>query len=181
MFIELDGVGPVYQQLTRALKAAILGGSLGAGTRLPPTRALAQELGISRITVLSAYDQLRAEGYLQSRVGSGSYVSTLQLAPPRRPPKVTAAAMPSRYAQRARLHSDPSISRMHRGLRFNLQYGEIFSRPGLNNVRRAGNWPGPPHTRRLSAPRRKARCRCANRSAPTSRDAAAFRRPRATC
>lgn len=134
MFIELDGDGPAYQQLTRALKAAILNGSLSAGTRLPPTRSLAQELGMSRITVLSAYDQLRAEGYLQSRVGSGSYVSELQLDSPTRHPKCNAIATPSRYARRARQHADPSISRGHRGLRFNLQYGEASGVHGLNTL-----------------------------------------------
>ena len=132
MFIELDGDGPAYQQLTRALKAAILGGGLSAGMRLPPTRALAQELGMSRITVLSAYDQLRAEGYLHSRVGSGSYVSELQTAPPARHHVCSAIATPSRYARRARHLSDRSISRMHRGLRFNMQYGEISGLHGLN-------------------------------------------------
>ena len=134
MFLQLDGEGATYQQLTRALKAAILDGSLGAGTRLPPTRALAQELGVSRITVLSAYDQLRAEGYLQSRVGSGSYVSELQITPPLRAPQADAIVTRSRYAQRARVHSDRTIGGRHRGLRFNLQYGEVSGNPSLNHV-----------------------------------------------
>src|SRR6185437_11062064 len=134
VFLQLDGEGATYQQLTRALKAAILDGSLGAGTRLPPTRALAQELGVSRITVLSAYDQLRAEGYLQSRVGSGSYVSELQITPPLRAPQADAIVTRSRYAQRARVHSDRTIGGRHRGLRFNLQYGEVSGNPSLNHV-----------------------------------------------
>jgi GntR family transcriptional regulator/MocR family aminotransferase len=134
VFIELDGQGPAYQQLTRALKEAILDGRLKAGTRLPSTRALAQELGMSRITVLSAYDQLRAEGYLHSRVGSGSYVSELLVAPPAPHPVCSAIATPSRYARRARHHVDRSISRMHRGLRFNMQYGEIAGLHGLNTA-----------------------------------------------
>lgn len=134
MFIELDGEGPAYQQLTRGLKAAILGGRLSAGTRLPPTRGLAQELGMSRITVLSAYDQLRAEGYLHSRVGSGSYVSELQVVPETQRRACSAIATPSRYARRARHHSDRSTCRTHRGLRFNMQYGEIAGVPGLNTL-----------------------------------------------
>ena len=116
------------------MKAAILDGSLGANTRLPPTRALAQELGMSRITVLSAYDQLRAEGYLQSRVGSGSYVSALEVTPQLRPPSNRPIEPPSRYARRARLLADRSIGRMHHGLRFNLQHGETVSDPPLNNA-----------------------------------------------
>ena len=63
MFLELDGHGPHYAQLTRAIKAAVLSGRLASGSRLPPTRALAQELGLSRITVLAAYEQLRADGH----------------------------------------------------------------------------------------------------------------------
>jgi GntR family transcriptional regulator/MocR family aminotransferase len=132
VFLELDGGGPAYQQLTRALKAAILSGNLASGMRLPPTRALAREFGVSRITVLAAYDQLRAEGYLQSRVGSGTYVSTLRIKPKLRPPRTGAIATPSRYARRARLLADRSISRMHHGLRFNLQYGEPSIYPGFN-------------------------------------------------
>ncbi|HET7330990.1 GntR family transcriptional regulator, partial [Dyella sp.] len=48
MYLELDGRGPLYDQLTRALKASILDGRIAAGTQLPPTRELAQELEISR-------------------------------------------------------------------------------------------------------------------------------------
>jgi DNA-binding transcriptional MocR family regulator len=60
----LDGEGPLHAQLTRALKADILQGQFAAGTRLPPTRWLASELGVSRNTVLAAYEQLRAEGFV---------------------------------------------------------------------------------------------------------------------
>jgi len=134
VFLQLDGDGPAYQQLTRALKAAILDGSLSAGMRVPPTRALAQELGMSRITVLSAYDQLRADGYLQTRVGSGSYVRALPSPPGIRAPKVATMAPPSHYARRARSHANPSFYRMHRGLRFDLQHGEIWSNPRLNTL-----------------------------------------------
>lgn len=134
VFLELDGEGATYQQLTRAMRASILDGSLSGGTRLPPSRALAQELGMSRITVLSAYDQLRAEGYLQSRVGSGSYVSELQLTPQLHPPKTTQIAPPSRYAERSMLHSTRPTYRAHQGLRFELQFGETLLTPPLNNV-----------------------------------------------
>jgi GntR family transcriptional regulator/MocR family aminotransferase len=134
VFLKLDGEGPAYQQLTRAFKIAILDGSLGGGTRLPPSRALAQELGMSRITVLSAYDQLRAEGYLQSRVGSGSYVSELQLTPRLGPPKATRIAPPSRYAERSLLHSARQTFRAHQGLRYELQFGETLLTPPLKNA-----------------------------------------------
>ena len=60
MHLQLDGRGPLHAQLTRALKSALAGGRLGQGSRLPPTRALARDLGLSRNTVLTAYEQLRA-------------------------------------------------------------------------------------------------------------------------
>lgn len=131
MFLELDGQGPQYAQLTRAMKTAILGGRMSAGSRLPPTRELARELDLSRTTVLAAYEQLRAEGFIDGRVGSGSYVSTLQLAPPSRPTESTNAA-PSRYAERARQVQDARIARLHYGLRFNLQYGDPLTNPALS-------------------------------------------------
>jgi GntR family transcriptional regulator/MocR family aminotransferase len=74
---EFDkGCGPLYQQLYAALREAILSGRLSRGRRVPASRALADELSISRNTVVSAYDQLLAEGYLETRTGSGSYVTS---------------------------------------------------------------------------------------------------------
>ncbi|HUB89327.1 MAG TPA: PLP-dependent aminotransferase family protein [Dyella sp.] len=133
MFLELDGRGPLYDQLTRALKASILDGRISAGTQLPPTRELAQELEISRTTVLAAYEQLRAEGFIDGRVGSGSFVSHLQARPPQHPVRTEVPA-PSRYAQRARVVRNWDIPRMHRGLRYNLQYGYPLVNPALNNA-----------------------------------------------
>ena len=66
---------PLYRQIYEAVRQAILGGRLGAGTRLPATRSLAGELGVSRNTILLAFEQLLAEGYLEGKVGSGTYVS----------------------------------------------------------------------------------------------------------
>src|SRR5688500_18590619 len=76
---------PLYQQLYAHLQAAILAGELAGGTRLPSTRALAEELRVSRNTVLNAYDQLTAEGYLEGLAGSGTFVARLL---PDRPPAV---------------------------------------------------------------------------------------------
>ncbi|WP_051450758.1 PLP-dependent aminotransferase family protein [Actinospica robiniae] len=61
--------------LERALRSAIRSGRLAAGSRLPATRVLAAELGLSRGTVSAAYDQLVAEGYLLARHGSGTTVA----------------------------------------------------------------------------------------------------------
>jgi len=110
MWMALDGRGALSEQVFRALCQAILSGTLGAQARLPPSRALAAELGVSRNTVVLAYEQLLAEGYVQARVGSGTYVAT-ELPESARgliagdPPAVVrplAAAAPrvSRYAQR---------------------------------------------------------------------------------
>jgi GntR family transcriptional regulator/MocR family aminotransferase len=66
---------PLHYQLYEKIRSAILAGQIGANTRLPSTRALAQDLGISRNTVLDAYAQLLAEGYIEGQVGSGTYVS----------------------------------------------------------------------------------------------------------
>jgi GntR family transcriptional regulator/MocR family aminotransferase len=66
---------PLYRQLYNALREAILAGQLKAGARLPSTRALANALAISRNTVMNAYAQLLAEGYVEGEVGSGTYVA----------------------------------------------------------------------------------------------------------
>lgn len=66
---------PMFRQLYDAIKKGILSGKLPSATQLPPTRSLAQLLGISRQTVLSAYSQLMAEGYLAGNVGKGTFVS----------------------------------------------------------------------------------------------------------
>jgi GntR family transcriptional regulator / MocR family aminotransferase len=67
---------PLHRQLFDALRAAILEGRLSAGSRLPSTRDLGREIGVSRNTVMAAYEQLVAEGFLEGRTGSGTYVST---------------------------------------------------------------------------------------------------------
>jgi len=76
--IQLDSSTsvPLYRQLYRDLRQCILSRKLLPEMRLPSTRSLAKELGLSRNTVVEAYDQLAAEGYLESRVGSGTYVAT---------------------------------------------------------------------------------------------------------
>ena len=67
---------PLYRQLYDEFRAAILAGRLKAGNKLPPTRELANELGISRNTVVAAYDQLLSEGYIESHVGAGAWVTS---------------------------------------------------------------------------------------------------------
>ncbi|MEQ8328501.1 MAG: winged helix-turn-helix domain-containing protein, partial [Parvibaculum sp.] len=66
---------PLYRQLYDALREAILEGRLHPGARLPSSRTLAGDLGVGRNTVLAAYDQLTAEGYLEGQVGAGTLVA----------------------------------------------------------------------------------------------------------
>jgi len=76
---------PMFRQLYDAIKQAILDGRMGPGTQLPPTRELSRLFGISRQTVLNAYAQLMAEGFLSGTVGKGTFVgASLPLASPAR-------------------------------------------------------------------------------------------------
>ena len=74
--LDLDavGAGTLHERLKRALRAAIRSGRLATGATLPPSRALAADLGCSRWAVTEAYAQLTAEGYLEARTGSGTRV-----------------------------------------------------------------------------------------------------------
>src|SRR5687767_4925100 len=72
--LQLDGTGPLHQQVYRAFRDAILGGKLAPGERVPSTRALAELLKVSRNTAVSAYEQLLAEGFLETRVGAAGTV-----------------------------------------------------------------------------------------------------------
>lgn len=68
---------PLHARIQRAIRQLILDGALGAGKPLPASRALARSLGVSRDTVESAYAQLHAEGFIERRVGSGSFVAEM--------------------------------------------------------------------------------------------------------
>lgn len=87
---------PLHRQLYVAIRAAILGGRLPAGSQLPPGRTLAAQLGVSRSTVTVAYEQLIAEGYLTAQQGAGTFVA--EIAAPEQPvppaPPGAAAATP---------------------------------------------------------------------------------------
>jgi GntR family transcriptional regulator / MocR family aminotransferase len=67
---------PLHQQLYRQIRDELVSGSFtDNSSRLPSSRALAADLGISRFTVNLAFSKLHAEGYLQSRIGSGTFVA----------------------------------------------------------------------------------------------------------
>src|SRR6202167_4585842 len=79
LLVRLDRSGgqPLRGQLEASLREAIRGGRLGAGERLPSSRELARELGVSRGMVQDCYSQLLAEGYLTSRTGSATRVADI--------------------------------------------------------------------------------------------------------
>ncbi|WP_381563786.1 PLP-dependent aminotransferase family protein [Streptomyces eurythermus] len=83
LHLELSGPGGRRAALTRALREAVRGGRLAPGTRLPPYRSLAADLGVARNTVADAYAELVAEGWLTARQGSGTRVAE-RARPPRR-------------------------------------------------------------------------------------------------
>jgi len=72
--LRLDGEHPLQHQLYQQLAERILDQRYPAGRQMPPSRQMAQDLGISRNTVNAVYEQLKAEGFLQSRAGKGIFV-----------------------------------------------------------------------------------------------------------
>jgi GntR family transcriptional regulator/MocR family aminotransferase len=89
---------PLYLQLVSGLITRIQNGSLKPGDPIPGTRALAEQLGIHRNTVLAAFRELVAEGWIETRVGDGTFVSAkppLSNAKPRGPAKSPAPALPA--------------------------------------------------------------------------------------
>lgn len=136
MHLQLDGLGPLHAQLTRALKSALAHGGGGQGSRLPPTRALARELGLSRNTVLTAYEQLRAEGFMEARVGSGSFVATPLFAEAANDAAPMVAPPQTAYARRAREVHDPAwvARRREPGIRYSFQYGLPLVNPALTTA-----------------------------------------------
>ncbi len=81
------GEGPLYRRLAAAFRRAIERGELPAGSRLPPERDLARLLSVSRSTVIAAYEDLRREGWIRSRQGSGTWVRGIaRRASPEAPP-----------------------------------------------------------------------------------------------
>jgi DNA-binding transcriptional MocR family regulator len=73
--LDRDGEEPIYRQLIRHVRTQIESGTLPAGTRLPASRDLARQLNISRISVVNAYAELRAEGFLSAHAGRGTFVA----------------------------------------------------------------------------------------------------------
>ena len=66
---------PIYEQITTQIKAMIMSGELQAGDAIPPMRSLAKSIHVSVITVQKAYEDLQRDGFIETTVGRGSFVS----------------------------------------------------------------------------------------------------------
>jgi len=85
--IDRASARPISTQLYMAVRDLMLAGAIAPGARLPASRTLARDLGLSRTTVIDAFDRLIAEGLVEARVGSGAFVSAvLKAERPRQPP-----------------------------------------------------------------------------------------------
>jgi GntR family transcriptional regulator / MocR family aminotransferase len=128
MLLNLRGDGPLYRRLGQALKSAIRSGRLTQGARLPSSRALADDLGVSRNTVMLAYEQLMAEGYLVSRDRATTSVAAGTPPPAPRPSRPGVERRPRLSTYGRRLTQDlglpPSTTYASRPeLRYDFRYG----------------------------------------------------------
>ncbi|MEU1405150.1 PLP-dependent aminotransferase family protein [Streptomyces sp. NPDC005728] len=116
LHLELSGPGGRRAALMRALREAVRSGRLAPGTRLPPYRSLAADLGVARNTVADAYAELVAEGWLTARQGSGTRVA-MGVRPT--PSGQGGSAEPLRHAARVPVEAPPRA----RGPRHDLRQG----------------------------------------------------------
>src|SRR5262245_38452591 len=104
--IDRRSATPLYRQVYDGYRDAIVTRRLRAGERVPSTRDLARDLGISRIPVLTAFEQLLAEGYFEARVGAGTFVARVLPDDFQESTRRQATAMPGRPGPR-RVSSAP--------------------------------------------------------------------------
>jgi GntR family transcriptional regulator / MocR family aminotransferase len=129
VILTLDKTGALFEQLARALKREILEGRLAAGSMLPATRTLATTLGVSRNTVLAAYELLLAEQLAVPQAGAGTRITNATATPPgSRMPRRRIAAQ-SRYSARGRALGPNNLAGGNQNLRYDLQYGSPLVRP----------------------------------------------------
>ncbi|HEX8396590.1 MAG TPA: PLP-dependent aminotransferase family protein [Pyrinomonadaceae bacterium] len=75
IILDVKSKVPLYRQIYETIRRSILTGEFYSGKQLPASRHLAKQLGVSRMTVLNAFDQLLAEGYLEGKTGAGTFVA----------------------------------------------------------------------------------------------------------
>ncbi len=127
--IQLDAQQGLARQLYQALRERILDGRLQRRTRLPASRDLASLLGISRNTVTRAFDQLYAEGYIEGRIGAGTYVAELSGAtrPTPAPPVQLSGSPQSAALQLLQTHHlNPPLSGAPRAFRVGVPAFDLF-------------------------------------------------------
>nr|WP_314566693.1 PLP-dependent aminotransferase family protein [uncultured Pseudomonas sp.] len=142
--IELDRRQGLTRQLYEALRQRVLDGRLVSGTRLPASRDLAAALSISRNSVVRAYDQLYAEGFIESRVGDGTYVAQLP----------TAKKLSTKVSTGFSTGLSPALSTNWLDLPVNSA-NEVIHRPALGRVQihhLPAPPPGPPRAFRVGVP-----------------------------
>ena len=121
LFIE-RGTRTLQEQIYRGIRQSILDGLVSVDQRLPSTRSLAADLGVSRTTALLALEQLRAEGYLIARPGSGTFIAPRLPAPPAMPVNApaqthrTSAVLAARPAAGAHAGAGPARQRAAAGI-----------------------------------------------------------------
>jgi DNA-binding transcriptional MocR family regulator len=134
---------PIYQQLIRHFQVQIASGRLQQGTRLPPSRDLARQLGIGRISVVSAYNELQARGLISAHPGRGTFVNgpdaARQVAPPSHPQPL---AVPYQNVREImRLAEKPGIISFNSGMPppeflpiddFHWAINAVFQRDGVS-------------------------------------------------
>jgi GntR family transcriptional regulator/MocR family aminotransferase len=127
--VDHDSKVRLHRQLYEILRAYILEGRVGPGSTLPATRTLAQHLGVGRNTVVAAYDQLLAEGYVEAQSGSGTRVASL-LHVPVQVRKERPQGDPPRLSDRGKLiGSSPQPPRSPGKLNFHPGFPESASFP----------------------------------------------------
>ena len=114
------------RQLYQALRERILDGRLAGGSRLPAGRDLAALLAVSRNTVTRAFDQLYAEGYIEGRVGDGTYVVELGSARPLMQPSASGVAPTEALLRLQRNHLVPPVSGAPRAFRIGVPAFDLF-------------------------------------------------------
>ena len=142
--IELDRRQGLTRQLYDALRQRVLDGRLVSGTRLPASRDLAAALSISRNSVVRAYEQLYAEGFTESRIGDGTYVSQLP----------AAQKLSTKVSTGFSTDLSPALSTKLANLPEDLD-SEVIHRPGLARLKNnhlALPPSGPPRAFRVGVP-----------------------------
>ncbi len=147
--------GQLVRQLHGQLRTAIVSGRLRAGAQLPPTRKLASELGVSRNTVVAAYDLLLSEGYVSGKGGSGNFVTDVAGLHPERN-KVAAPILSSLIAPFGRRPPSTAQRPLPEKIKFDFRFGhpdvkhfphhiwQRLSARALRQAVRKGEAAGPP-------------------------------------